>query len=54
MKLTDTQLKQAMDATRALIKGHSTMFLDYNKMVSDEALEKAIVLILDSVEEETK
>ena len=50
MTLDNDQMTQAMAAARALIKEHSTMFLDYNKMISDEALRAAIARVMSAIE----
>lgn len=51
MTLDNDQMIQAMAAARLLIKEHSTMFLDYNKMVSDEALRAAIARVVAAIGE---
>jgi hypothetical protein len=49
MILNNDQMTQAMAAARELIKEHSSGFLDYNSMVSDEALRTAIARVIASI-----
>ena len=50
MKLSPAQMQQAVNAARALITEHSTPFMNYNKMISDEQLTQAIAQVFAAVE----
>jgi hypothetical protein len=54
MKLTDRQMAQAATESRKLIKEHSTRFLDYNKMVSDDQIKAALTEVLATVTDEPR
>jgi hypothetical protein len=49
MKLSNQQMSQAVASARKLIKEHSTPFMNYNKMVTDDQISEALTQILDSV-----
>jgi hypothetical protein len=51
MTLSPTQLAQAVAETRKLIAAHSTPFLNYNKMITDQQLTEALTQVLAAVEE---
>lgn len=52
MKLSDKQMTEAVAAARAIILAHSTGFLDYNSMVSDDQIAAALTQVLAAVAEE--
>lgn len=54
MKLSTTQMKQAVAAARVLVAAHSTGFINYNNMVSDKQLAEALTQVLNAVTEEVK
>jgi hypothetical protein len=49
MKLSNQQMIEAVASARKLIKEHSTPFMNYNKMVTDDQISEALKQILDSV-----
>jgi hypothetical protein len=51
MTLSHSQLLEAVAEARALIKEHSTPFLNYNKMVSDDQILEALQRVLGAVTE---
>jgi hypothetical protein len=53
MKLSDAQLAEAVTAARQLIQEHSTGFMDYNKMVTDDQIAAALTQVLAAVTEES-
>lgn len=51
MTLTSEQMAQAVAAARAMVAEHSTGFINYNDMVSDDQLKQAIAQVLATVKE---
>lgn len=51
MTLDSKQMAEAVAEARALIKEHSTPFLNYNKMVSDDQIAEALTRIFGAVTE---
>ncbi len=49
MKLTAPQMAQAAAQARKLITEHSTRFMDYNRMVSDDQIKAALTEVLAAV-----
>jgi hypothetical protein len=49
MILSHAQMTQATAAARALVAAHSTGFINYNNMVSDDQLAQAIAQVLAKV-----
>jgi hypothetical protein len=54
MKLSPTQMAQAVIKARSMIKEHSTGFMNFNKMVSDDQISAGIVEILAAVADDRK
>lgn len=51
MKLSAHQMAQAVTAARTIIKDHSTGFMNYNRMVSDDQIAAALTDVLAAVDE---
>lgn len=49
MILSQSQMQQAVTEARALVDAHSTGFINYSSMVSDDQLTQAITQVLAKV-----
>jgi uncharacterized protein YjgD (DUF1641 family) len=49
MKLSPSQMAQAVTKARGMIKEHSTGFMNFNKMVSDDQISAGLTELLASI-----
>jgi uncharacterized protein YjgD (DUF1641 family) len=54
MKLSPTQMAQAVTKARSMIKEHSTGFMNFNKMVSDDQISAGLTELLAVVADDQK
>jgi hypothetical protein len=54
MTLDNVQMAEAVAAARDIIKEHSTGFINYNKMVTDDQIAAALTQVLAAVTGELK
>ena len=54
MTLDNVQMAEAVTAAREIIQEHSTGFMNYNKMVTDDQIAAALTQVLAAVTGELK